>query len=92
MKRIEVYQAIDTERAYQEKVWGDNGERRTNPETNQNSQHAVGNWMTFMEYYLRQAQDRLTTEHGHQGALDSLRKVAGLCVACFEQHGVPSRQ
>lgn len=91
MTRGEVNDVIAHERTYQDKVWGDQGERRTNPNTDQSSKHDVGEWMIFIDSYLEQAKKRLTHEHGTAGALDSLRKVAALCVACFEQHGVPYR-
>lgn len=91
MERSKVYSVIDGERAYQEKVWGDNGERRTNPNSNQVAKHDVGQWMVFMDHYMSLAKEKLTTVHGHDEALHMLRKVVALGVACFEQHGVPYR-
>lgn len=95
MTRQDVYAAIDGERAYQETVWGPDGERRVagvpqdgyaNP-----SEHDVGSWMVFMDHYMNLAKAELSTKHGTGPALHQLRKVATLAVACFEQHGCPSR-
>lgn len=91
MDRAEVYNVIDGERSYQEKVWGDKGERRTTPACRQISQHDPGQWMVFMEYYMGLAKAELTTKHGEEACLHMLRKVVALGVACFEQHGCPKR-
>lgn len=103
MTRSEVYKVLDGERAYQRKVWGEQGERRagadvtgelaTHPTDDgvPEVSHSVGSWMIFIDQYLAQAKHDLTTKPGHTPALHQLRKVAALCVACFEQHGVPGR-
>ena len=54
--------------------------------------HTVGDWLIYIQDYLTEAFHRASREEGYQGALDTLRKVAAMCVACFEQNGVPSRQ
>ncbi len=86
--RQDVYQAIDSERAYQTK-W-DTAESR--------GLHTPGEFILFMEHYLAEAR-RLesTTESGNngvgggEGSLDFIRKVAALGVSCMEQNGAPRR-
>lgn len=92
MTRSEVYAAIDGERAFQEKVWGKDGERRAKCLPGDGPEHAVGNWMVFMSRYMRKAEDAMSDVEGEETALDMLRKVVALGVACFEQHGCPLRQ
>lgn len=77
--RAEVYEAIDTERTYQIGKWGTNY-----------PDESVKDFVNYSEKYLGAAK-----EHAAQGndpaALDDLRKVAGLAVACMERHGAPER-
>lgn len=77
MSRIKVYETIDKEREYQGLKEGDN-------------EHSVGDWLNFMDTYLHDAKRAFTTG-GETGALDELRKVTALGVACMEQHGAPQR-
>lgn len=82
--RDQVYEAINTERAYQKVKWGDR-------------HHEVAAFVLFMEFYLLGS--RLlesTREDGNIGgpgecSLDFVRKVTALGVACMEQHGAPRR-
>lgn len=85
--RQEVYRAIDGERAYQQLKWkhpvstGDNG-------------HSLGEWFMYLDDYSMQAKHALTRlpdEQGNQLALETLRKIAAMCVAAMEQHGAPVR-
>lgn len=93
MKRHEIYERIDQERSYQDKVWGIGGERRAGESVTpgEGPNHSVGNFIVFMEHYLNLAKQELSTKRGHHEALHQLRKVAALAVACFEQHCCPQR-
>lgn len=77
-----VYKAIDSERNYQLKRWGVNGE---------DAKHSVGDFLTYMDDYLSEAKHRASREDGDTGSLEVLRKVVALGVACMEQHGAPMR-
>lgn len=81
--RSEVYDAIDSERDYQLVRWGIKGE---------DAKHSVGDFLTYMDDYLNEAKHRASREDGNSGALEVLRKVVALGVACMEQHGAPKRQ
>ena len=86
--RKEVYNAIDTERDYQEQKWGStlSGGRpgdgfRTVDE--------------FSLYIIGYANDLLKETSHFANDLDKLniiRKIAGLCVNCMEKHGAPIRK
>lgn len=81
MKRESVYKLIDGERAYQVEQWG-------SPE----HKHEVGAWLTLLRAYLYKADIAWTENRGDEAALDIIRKIAGIAVACMEQHGAPHRK
>ncbi len=88
--REQVYQVVDTERAYQAK-W-DGAESK--------GIHETGAFILFMEQYLSEARKlESTREDGNngdrfegEGSLDFVRKVTALGVACMEQNGAPHRE
>lgn len=81
MDRDSVYKAIDTERVYQDKKWGDTSQHP----------HEVGAYLVLMEVHLQQAKVAWAGSAGDAGALEQLRKVLAIGVACSEQHGIPNR-
>lgn len=93
--RQAVYEAIDSERTYQETRW--------NPETTPSGGlHEVPAFLTFMREYLRRAELVASTVAGDgvappghefegESSLDMIRKVTALGVACMEQNGAPKR-
>lgn len=81
LTRNEVFAAIDQEREVQDKKWG----------TLDEHPHAVGSWLTIMRQLLNDAEKAYMSQHGDFGALDEIRKVVAIGVACMEQHGVPLR-
>jgi hypothetical protein len=86
--REAAYAAIDSERDYQDKLWGDSlsggrpgdGERTVD----EFALYIVG----YTNDLLQKASHTLDTE----AKLDIIRKVGGLAVACMEQHGAPHRR
>lgn len=83
--RDDVYDAIDTERIYQDEGHGNAATDR--PEK------AVGEFILLMEEALAQgrAMHYRTPHEGADCVLDFVRKVAALAVRCMEQHGAPLR-
>ena len=77
--REEVYRAIDKERDHQDLKW--------NADV-----HSTGDWIVFMRTYLTQAETRLSKESKTEGALEEIRKVVALGVACMEQNGIVNRK
>lgn len=81
MTRKEVYKEIDIERDYQYVKWG--GKEHDEKEN-------IASFITYMENYLRAS--AYHTSHGtDHAALEELRKVVALGVACLEINGCPSR-
>jgi hypothetical protein len=79
MDREDVYLRIDEEREKQDSMWG--GKKH-------DVYHDIASWLTFMQHYLTKTVGWVT--HGKdEEALNELRKVVALGVACFEVHGVP---
>lgn len=81
--REEVYKIIDSERDYQDNKWTDI------------PKNSVGDWLVYMRYYLTQAEERHATFDPNytysENALDSIRKLTALGVACLEENPAKSR-
>lgn len=80
MKRNKIYKVIDGERDYQDKKWGGK---------DHDKEHGIIDWIEFMENILETAYQY--SELDEEKALDELRQVVALGIACFEIHGVPDR-
>jgi hypothetical protein len=74
--REEVYKAIDGERDYQDSLW-----------TELDKENKVGDFLVYIRNYV----DEAFKVHYKRNSLDSVRKIAGLCVACMENFGAPTR-
>jgi len=85
--RSEVYEAIDGEREYQERRW--------NPDTTSTGgAHSVTEFLVYMQDYVNEALHHVSRNADPEAslvALNVVRKVAALGVACMEQHGAPRR-
>jgi hypothetical protein len=79
--QADVLGAIVDERSYQDHKWG----------TPREHPHDVGGYLTLMRVHLTKAEAAWAGSRGDENALDALRKVVAIGVACFEQHGVPLR-
>lgn len=79
--RQKVYEIIDGERDYQDSKW--------DIQTGLNK--PTESYIVYMQAYLNQAIKDISFASGDQKALDSLRKVVSLGIACFEVNGVPPR-
>jgi hypothetical protein len=77
--RAAVYAAIDSERDYQDQLWGVGGK------------HEIDAFATYIRRYSTILDQVATEPSGDTSKLDVVRKIAGLCVACMEQHGAPTR-
>lgn len=76
--REEIYKIIDSERDYQNFQWSGH-------------YHEVGAYLTMIRYYLSDAEKAWTKNNGDEPALDVIRKIAGIAVACMEEHGSKPR-
>jgi len=87
-RREEVYQAIDSERAYQDTRW-------YKDTTASGGTHTVTEWLVFVQDYLTEAvhqSSRQPEPKASEDVLHTLRKIAAMCVACMEQNGAPPRK
>ncbi len=83
MKRTDVYNLIDGERYYQDHL----------PSTRTNGfNKTVGEYLTMLRHYMNKADAAWTDYAGDEAALDVVRKIAGICVHCMEDHGAPHRK
>jgi hypothetical protein len=79
--RAAVFDAITTERHYQELKWGALEEHP----------QSVGAYLTLMRVHLADAEAAWARSSGDAMALDRIRRVIAIGVACGEQHGMPKR-
>lgn len=77
----EVLTAIHDERVYQNRKWG----------TIADHPHEVGGYLTLMRKLLADAETAWCTQSGDEGALDEIRKVVSVGVACMENCGSVNR-
>lgn len=83
MQREEIYKILDGERDYQEDRWG--GE-------DHNRKHEIASWILYMEHYLTQAREIASMNGDETLALDKIRGVVAMGIACFEIYGVSARK
>lgn len=83
--RKEVYEAIDGERLYQDRMWAASG-------ASADGVLSIGEQILLIEEYVTKARALWAVENRPElGALDMIRKIAGIAVHCMEDHGAPPR-
>ena len=87
IERKEVYEAIDSERDYQDEIWGNSlsGGRPGNGE------RTVDEFALYIAGYTNDLVQNASHFAPSEEKLNIVRKIAGLAVACMEQHGAPKR-
>jgi hypothetical protein len=84
--RAAAYNAIDTERDYQDAMKvGPDGRTDGFPKS-------VGDYLTLIRVYSARADEAYSGAPGDEPALHMIRKVAGIAVQCLEVHGAPRRE
>lgn len=78
--RKEVYDAIDSERNYQDEIW-----------PRPKHIHSVTEYLVFIDHYVKIGMSKVSTQDGETGALPDLRKIAALAVAAMEENGAIQR-
>ncbi len=85
MQREQVYKALDSERDYQDQRWG---------ETQCGGKHSPTEYLVYMQDYINEAMhlvSRVEDPKGSEEAMNIIRKVTAMGVACAEQHGINYR-
>jgi hypothetical protein len=88
MTRRQVYDVIDSERDYQDKIWDNLNKTINNPSS----------FILWMEEYLSHARKLASTKDERKGTegcseiMDTIRKVTALGVACMEINDAPHRK
>lgn len=77
MERKHVYQMIDKEREYQNS--------KSKREIESDEHHSIADWIVYMDYQLNEAK-KLIYQLDNSSALESVRKVTALGVACMEHN------
>jgi len=85
MQRNDVYKLIDGERLYQDKRWADSGGR---PKSD--SETPVANWVVYMRFQIEEAMNAIYFLK-EDVALEHVRKIAALAVACMEYNETKPR-
>ena len=86
--RAAVYDALDSERDYQDSRWNANT-------TTSEGLHSVSEFVLYMEHYMHEARRLLSTQaspKAEEDGLEFIRKITALGVVCMEQHGAPQRK
>jgi len=77
----DVVVAVRDERRYQNRRWG----------TIEKHPHEVGGYLTIMRSLMTEADAGWSSSGGDYAALDAIRKVVAVGIACMEQHGAVTR-
>jgi len=84
MTRFEVYKLIDGERAYQLE------RHRNHNRPHRDEDHSVADWIIYIECHIERA--KLMIYHLEtEAALEHVRKITALGVACMEYNETPPR-
>jgi hypothetical protein len=85
--RADVFDALDKERDFQDKIWDNHTEEGNNPSS----------WILWMEDYLNEARHLASRNSeapgsdGRKRIMNVMRKVTAMGVACMEMNGVVHR-
>ena len=84
MKREDVYKLIDGEREYQD------AHHQLILEQCRDGEHSIADWTIYVEVHLMKAKYYIY-DFKYGAALEEIRKIAALCVACMEHNETKSR-
>ena len=81
----DVFDAIETELAYQQRIWGESG-------ANGDGILSIGERILLVEEYVAKARLSWSQESVPEiGALEIMRKIAGIATRCMIDHGAIPR-
>lgn len=89
-ERTRVYEAIDSERDYQDERWGYNPSEKEDKRGSLD--RTIDEFATYIASYSQQLTQTCSITDDPTLKLDVVRKIAALGVACMEAHGAPNRE
>jgi len=92
MTRDEVYIAIDTERHYQNEIWNGTKSSRQPSGSPNAMERTIDEFGLYVTRYAMKLIEVCGTSDHPEEKLELFRKIAALCVACGEEHGMPERR
>lgn len=81
LNREEVYELINEERKYQDKVWGG---------AEYDANRTISDWLMFIRKYINDAENAVFNFNTEE-AMDAIRKITAIGVAAMESKGCPKR-
>ena len=91
MERQEVYKAIDSERDYQNTIWNGTKSSRQPSDAPNAMERTIDEFALYVARYTNQLIEVCGSTDYPERKLEVFRKIAALCVACGESHGMPKR-
>ena len=92
MNRTEVYNAVDSEREYQNKIWSGTKSSRQPSDSPTAMERTIDEYALYVAGYTNKLIEVCSHTDYLEEKLSIFRKIAALCVACGESHGMPTRQ
>ena len=86
------FESILTERDYQDTVW--DGTKSSGEKSNERGSldRSIDEFSAYIAGYGNELLDVIRKSDDPKEKLDLIRKIAALCVACGEKHGLPKRE
>jgi hypothetical protein len=90
--RQEVYEAIDSERDYQDSLWGNTlSGNRAPKDDQQGGDRSLDEFAMYLGGYANDLEHAASHYVANEEKKDIIRKIAALAVSAMEQHGAPHR-
>lgn len=87
MDRSDIYKHLDTERMYQDDVWG---KFRNSLGVDSDDKISISEWILYMEKHMNQAKDMIYSLE-YERSLVEIRKITAIGVKIMEIYGCPPR-
>ena len=92
MKREDVYKSIDSERDFQNDIWKGTKSSRQPSDAPNAMERTIDEYALYVARYTAILVEVCGSTDFQKNKLEIFRKIAALCVACGESHGMPKRK
>jgi len=92
MERNDVYAAINSERDYQNELWNGTKSSRQPSDSPNAMERTIDEFALYVTRYTNRLIEVCGTTDYPEEKMEVFRKIAALCVACGEAHGMLKRQ